>query len=96
MKINELKLGMNDISLKAKVTEVSEPRNVKTRYGYDTKVADAMIEDDTGKIKLTLWGKQTEDIGEGDTLEIKGGYVSEFMGEIQLNVPRKGELNKVS
>jgi len=94
-KINELKLGTSDISLTAKVTEVSEPREVRTKMGYTTKVATATIEDDSGTISLTLWGDKTEEIGEGDTVEIKDGYISEFKGEIQLNVPRKGELKKV-
>ncbi|MEM5793132.1 MAG: OB-fold nucleic acid binding domain-containing protein [Candidatus Aenigmatarchaeota archaeon] len=95
MKIKELKLGMNEVSLKAKVNEVSEPRSVKTRMGYQTQVATAILEDDSGKIPLTLWGSQIEGVNEGDTIQIKGGYVSEFKGELQLNVPRKGELKKV-
>jgi len=86
---------MSDISLTAKVIEVSEPREVRTKMGYTTKVATATIEDDSGTIPLTLWGSKTEEIGEGDTVEIKDGYISEFKGEIQLNVPRKGELKKV-
>jgi len=94
-KINELKLGMSEISLTAKVNNVSEPRDVRTRMGYTTKVASATLEDDSGTILLTLWGKQTEEIGEGDTVQVTGGYISEFKGEIQLNVPRKGELKKV-
>lgn len=96
MKINELKIGMGGVNLKAKVLEVSEPRNVRTKFGYQTKVATATIEDDTGKIALTLWGRQVDEIGEGDTVEIVDGYVKEFMGELQLNVPRRGEIKVVS
>ena len=95
VKINELKLGMNDVSLTAKVIEVSEPRSVKTRMGYQTQVASATLEDDSGTIPLTLWGKQIEEINEGDTIQTTNAYISEFKGELQLNVPRKGELKKV-
>ena len=95
MKINELKLGTNEINLTAKVVSVSEPRNVRTKIGYQTRVATATIEDDTGHIPLTLWGKQIDEIGEGNTVEIKNGYVTEFRGELQLNVPRKGEIKRV-
>ena len=95
VKISELRLGMANISLKAKVADVSEPRDVRTKFGYTTRVATATLEDDTGKIALTLWGKQTDEIGEGDTVEIKDGYVREFRGELQLNVPRRGEIKKV-
>jgi len=93
MKINEIKIGLNDISLKAKVLDVSEPRSVRTKFGYQTTVAKATLEDETGKISLSLWGKDIEKVGEGDTVEIKNGYVSEFMGELQLNVPKSGEIN---
>jgi replication factor A1 len=95
LKINELKLGTNEINLTAKVVSVSEPRNVRTKLGYQTRVATAMIEDDSGKIPLTLWGRQIDEIGEGDTIEIKNGYITEFRGELQLNVPRSGEIKKV-
>ncbi len=94
-KINELKLGMSDISLTATVEKVPEPRTVKTRMGYTTQVSNAVIKDDSGSITMPLWGKKVEEVGEGDKVEIKGGYVAEFRGELQLNVPRKGEINKV-
>lgn len=95
VKIKELKLGMSNISLKAKVIDVSEPRTVRTKFGYQTKVATATIEDETGRISLTLWGNQVDEVGEGDTITITGGYIKEFGGELQLNVPRRGEI-KVS
>jgi replication factor A1 len=95
LKISELKLGMNEINLTAKVSSISEPRDVRTKLGYQTRVATATIEDDSGQIPLTLWGKQIDEIAEGDSVEIKEGYVTEFRGELQLNVPRKGEIKKV-
>ena len=95
LKINELKIGTSDINLTAKVVEISEPRDVRTKFGYSTKVATATIEDDTGKIDLTLWGNQIEEIGEGDTIELTGGYVREFRGELQLSVPKRGEIKVV-
>jgi ssDNA-binding replication factor A large subunit len=42
-----------------------------------------------------LWGKQIDEINEGNTVEIKDGYISEFRGSLQLNVPRKGEIKIV-
>jgi replication factor A1 len=96
LKINELKLGANDVNLTVKVVSISEPRNVRTKLGYQTRVATATIEDDTGQIPLTLWGRQIDEINEGDTVEIKSGYLTEFRGELQLNVPRKGEIKVIS
>ncbi len=96
LKINELKLGTSGINLTAKVVSISEPKNVRTKLGYQTRVASATIEDDTGQILLTLWGKKIDEINEGDTIEIKDGFLTEFKGELQLNVPRKGEIKVVS
>lgn len=95
LKINELKIGTSNINLTAKVIGISEPREVMTKLGYRTKVATATIEDDTGKIDLTLWGKQADEIIEGNTVEITSGYITEFRGNLQLNVPRKGEIKIV-
>jgi ssDNA-binding replication factor A large subunit len=86
---------MDNITMTAKVVEVSEPREVMTKLGYRTRVATATIEDDTGKVELTLWGRQIDTISEGDTIEITNGYIREFRGGLQLNIPRKGEIKKV-
>ncbi|PIX44543.1 DNA-binding protein, partial [archaeon CG_4_8_14_3_um_filter_38_5] len=45
-----------------------------------------------GEIKLTLWGEQISKVREGDEVSISGAYITEFQGELQLNVPKKGLL----
>jgi len=94
-KISELKLGMTDIEVKGNIVDISEPRDVRTKFGYTTRVATATLEDDSGKILLPLWGTKIKEVNAGDTVEVKGGYVSEFRGDLQLNVPRKGEIKIV-
>ena len=94
MKISELKAGLNDVSLKAEVVEVTEPRSVNTKYGTNT-VANAVLDDGSGTVKLTLWGKQISSVKQGDNVEISGGYVKEWNGELQLGVGRAGELKVV-
>ncbi len=94
MKISELKAGMNDVSIKGKVAEVSDTRQVQTKYGLRT-VADATVEDGSGSIKLSLWGEQISSVKAGDSVEINGGYVKEWNGEMQLGVGRTGELKVV-
>jgi ssDNA-binding replication factor A large subunit len=91
MKISELKAGSNDVSLKAEVTEVTEPRTVNTKYGTNT-VANAVLDDGSGTVKLTLWGKQISTVKQGDNLEITGGFVKEWNGELQLGVGKTGEI----
>ena len=66
MKINELRIGMSNINLNAKVIGISEPREVMTKFGTATTLVEAVLQDESGSIKLTLWGKQAEDLEEGN------------------------------
>lgn len=91
MKINELKSGMSNVSLKAKVIDISDKREVMTRYGKRS-VADATIEDETGQITLTLWGEQIKAVSIGDTINITGAFVTEFRDKLQVSVPRSGRI----
>ena len=91
MKISDIHYGTNDINITAKVVEVGDAREVKTRFGQ-TLVCNATVEDETGQIKLTLWGKQIDNVKKGSTVVIEKGYVREFGGDIFVNVGRNGKL----
>jgi len=91
MNISELSVGMKDVSLSAKVAEKNEPREVQTRFGRRL-VADIMVKDKTGSIKLSLWEKQIDSVKEGDDIEITGAYVTEWRGSLQLAIPKTGKL----
>ena len=95
MKIEELKSGMNNVNLRAKIVDISEPREVMTKFGTSTVLSVATVEDETGTIKLTLWGNDSNGIEEGKDVEINGGFVKEFRDELQLNVGRKGTIKVV-
>jgi len=96
MKIKELRDGARKVDIVAKVLDISEPREVRSRYGDQTyRVADATISDDTGKIKLTLWNEQIDQVNVNDTVSIENGYVRSFRGEIQLNIGRYGKLTVI-
>ena len=94
MKINELRDGMKRVSIEAKVTEKSDPREVVSKFKNETyKVATAIIADDTGTIKLTLWNEQIDQVNVDNTIKVDNGYVTSFRGEIQLNVGKYGMLS---
>ena len=93
MKIGDLRQGMRRVDVEAKVLEISEPREVQSRYtGQRFKVAEATITDGTGTIKLVLWNEQIDQVNPDDIVRIENGYVKTFRGEIQLNVGRYGKL----
>lgn len=94
MKINEIKDGMNDVSVSGEITEISESREVITKFGTST-VATAKIKDDTGEMLLSLWGRQIDMVHVGDKVEITGGYTKSFKDQVQINVGKNGSLKKV-
>jgi replication factor A1 len=93
LKIKDLRDKMRNISIEAKVTEKSDAREVMSRFKDETyKVATAIVADETGTIKLTLWNDQINQVNVDDTVKVENGYVSSFRGEIQLNIGRSGRL----
>jgi replication factor A1 len=94
MRVADLKPGMRSVNMKVKVVEVSEPRTVQTRYGV-ARVADAVVEDDSGRVKMSLWNEQVDQVSPGDTIAIENGYTTQFKGSIQVNVGRYGRIVKV-
>ena len=93
MDIKDLQNGMKRVSVEAKVVEKGDHREVKSRFGNETyRIVDAVVADETGSIKLTLWNEQIEQVNVGDNFKIDNGYVTSFKGEIQLNVGKFGKL----
>jgi replication factor A1 len=93
LNIKDLTNGMKRVSVEAKVVEKGNPREVRSRYKDETyQVADAVIADETGSIKLTLWNEQIDQVQVNNTVKIENGYVTSFKGEIQLNVGKFGKM----
>jgi replication factor A1 len=91
--IKELRNGMKRVNVEAKVVEKGNPREVMSRFKEETyTVADAVVADETGSIKLTLWNEQIDQVNVNDTIKIENGYVTSFKGEIQLNVGKYGKM----
>jgi len=91
--IQNLRRGMKKINLKAEVLEIKEPLLVNTQYGSRVKVTDVWIADETGKVKLCLWGEQANLPVLGETVQIKGASVGVFKGENLLSLGRSGTLS---
>jgi replication factor A1 len=93
--IRDLKPGMKRVNLVAKVIEIPNPQSVITKFGGVAKVANASIADETGIIKLSLWGGQIQEVSVGDRVQVKNGSVVKFRGERQLRTWRGGQLSVV-
>ena len=95
MNIGDLKPGMRGVSIVGTIDSLTEPRTVNLRAGGTAQVADAVISDETGTIKLSLWDDQINMVKQGDRISIENGYTQAFRGENSLNIGRYGNLKKV-
>jgi len=89
--IKDLQIGMKSVDLKAEVLEIAQPRFVVTRFGNHASVANALISDETGKVKMCLWNEQIKTVSEGDMIQIENATISAFRGEKQVRI-RKNSL----
>ncbi len=80
--ISELETGLHDISITGRVMRISNVKAFTTKKGKEGKVANLMIADTSGEIRVVLWTdniKLLKKISEGDivkinNVEIKDGY----------------------
>lgn len=91
--VQDLRHGMRKINVEAEVLETPKPSLVHTRYGNSAMVTNALIADETGKVKLCLWNEQANSFTEGDTIQIKNASVSTFKGERQLCLGKTGTIS---
>ena len=95
LSIKDLKAGMKRIHLKARVTEISKPKLVLTRYNDYAVFANATLSDETSTIKLTLWNGRVNMVSINDMVQIENANVIMFRGEKQLRTGRNGRLKVV-
>ncbi len=101
MNISEIKNQRPDfrnllLSVKGRIKEKGEVRTANTKDG-EKQVCDSYLVDDTGRIKLALWGEDIEKVKNGDTVCVQGAYTTTWQDEVQLNIPKEnGKLEVIS
>ena len=94
--INQLRSGMTRLdTVEGTIESISEPRTVNLKAGVQAQVVDAILKDETGQIKLTLWDAQIKMVKAGSKITVENGYINSFKGENSLNVGKYGKLNIV-
>ncbi len=94
MKLAELKAGQGKVDVEVKVKSKAEARTFQ-KYGKDLSVVNAVVEDESGEMQMSLWNDDIHKINVGDTVKITNGYVSEFNGTKQLSAGKFGKLEVV-
>ena len=95
MKISDIRSGMSDVSVLARVYRIGELKEFNKSDGNKGKVISVMLKDETGLIRLNLWDEETENsklLKEGNYLLVEHGYARASLGEISLNLGRNGRM----
>ena len=90
--VSQAKNMRQGVNVKATVKSKSESRTVNLKSGGTVNVCDAVITDDSGEMKLTLWADDIQKVSQGDTVVITNGYINAFKGEPSLT---KGKFGKM-
>lgn len=55
MDICDLKLGMDHVNMKVRVSNISESKQITTGTGVEHEIAELEVQDETDSITLVLW-----------------------------------------
>ena len=94
LQIKNILAGMRSVETVGKVTRKFELREFKTET-REGKVANMVIGDETGTIRIVMWGEQAENINklnEGNIVKIVGGYVRENQGRKEVHMNDRSKL----
>jgi hypothetical protein len=92
--IQNLRHGMKKVNLTAEVLEAQEPQSMNTQYGNRLTLTDIWLGDETGKVKLCLWGEQAiSSPVVGDMVQIVHAKVRTFREERILSLGKMGRIS---
>lgn len=95
MKASDVKPEMRRVDLDLKIIEIEEPRTYVSRGGREGKVTTAVGEDDSGRIKVSLWDKDIDRVKVGNTIQIRNGYARLFRDEVYVSSGMYGKLEVI-
>ena len=99
LKIKNLVSGMRSVDLTGKIVRVFEPRDWEKK-GKKGSVANILLADETGVVRLVLWNDEVNLIRDGtlkedDVVRLRGGYVKKGYNNALEVSKGKGVLEKV-
>ncbi len=95
MKTSDVKPEMRRVDLDMKIVEIEEPRSYASRTGKEGRVTTAIGEDDSGRIKISIWDKDIDRVKVGNTVKIRNGYARLFRDEVHVSAGMYGKLEVV-
>jgi replication factor A1 len=97
LKIKDLKPGMNNIEIIAKITNIIE-REYSSERGSGV-VCNIFLEDETSSVKAVLWNNEIDALGEavkGDTIRFRGYTKKDNLDEPELRLGYRGSVEKLA
>jgi len=97
-KITELKTGSDNISVTGRIMHISNVKKFTSKKGREGKLANMIIADDTGEIRVVLWTeniKFLKKVSEGDIIKINNAEVKQGFREDELHMKLDSNIQKL-
>lgn len=94
MEIKDVKPNSGKIDVVVHVVTKEAPRTFD-KFGKKGKVCNALVQDETAKITLTLWNEDVDKVDVGDKVHLENGWCSEYKGEKQLSAGKFGKIEVI-
>jgi len=92
MNISDLKPNASFDSITGEIASKEEPREF-TNFRGSGRVSTAVVKDESGEVKLTLWNEQVDQVNEGDKITVENGWAKEYRGELQVSTGKFGKIS---
>lgn len=98
LKIENIIPGMKNVDVIGRVLRIFPSKSFKRTDGKEDKMCSMIIGDETGNIRVVVWGRnvnliESGEIVEGDILKIRGGYTKENInGEPEIHINNRTRI----
>lgn len=92
VKVGQIRGGIRNMNITGTLKEVEKPVEIGTRYG-PAMLARAVLQDETGSVRLNLWRDQIDIAKAGDTVVLENAFAREFGGVVEVNIGADGNIS---
>ena len=96
--VDALTMGQSDVTVRGIVLETESVRTFDRDDGSEGRVANFLLGDETGRVRVTLWDERADratELDPGTAVEVVDGYVRERDGDLELHVGEGGAVDEI-